>query len=75
MNRLFFGVCLIVSLSGTVMATDTARPDSGVSVPGQKPGPTQYYAAGEKFYSAFRYEQALKYYLQAIKLDKTYLDT
>ncbi len=56
------------------MATDTARPDSGVSVPGQKPGPTQYYAAGEKFYSAFRYEQALKYYLQAIKLDKTYLD-
>jgi tetratricopeptide (TPR) repeat protein len=39
----------------------------------KKPTADQYYYAGEKYYEAFKYDAAIKFYYYALKLDKNYL--
>jgi tetratricopeptide (TPR) repeat protein len=39
----------------------------------RKATPDMYYYAGEKYYNAFKYDIAIKYYYYATKMDKNYL--
>lgn len=48
-------------------------PAAGTQAKPIKATPGMYYFAGEKFYNAFKYDAALKYYSYCVRLDKNYL--
>jgi tetratricopeptide (TPR) repeat protein len=63
-----------VTLTAASAVTLTAAsPAVQPQVQRRKPTPDMYYYAGEKYYNAFKYNIAIKYYYYATKMDKNYL--
>ena len=78
-NFLYFSLIVLSVFAGDVCFAEgeaTAAPKAApAKVAQQKRAatPDQYYYAGEKYYNAFKYDIALKYYYYATQLDKNYL--
>jgi tetratricopeptide (TPR) repeat protein len=63
----------LYAVENEAVTVSSGQPKQAASTPGKMPGPDAYYYAGEKFYNAFKYDVALKYYGQAARMDKNYL--
>ncbi|MBP7791499.1 MAG: hypothetical protein KA120_00350 [Candidatus Goldbacteria bacterium] len=77
-NYLFFVICLIVSfyLTDFLFAQDgktSMTPNQQIANESNQITPDKYYNAGEKFYNNKQYNEALKYYVAAVKLDDKYV--